>query len=135
MSLLQPNRDPSDRQIRQFGAISLLALPLLAWLWGFTGNVVTWLAIAGVLIAIASFVQPRLVKPIWIGLMCVAAPIGAVIGELSMILIYYGVFVPIGLLFRLTGRDELGLKLDRDASSYWAKRKQPKNVTSYFRQS
>jgi hypothetical protein len=80
-------------------------------------------------------VAPKLAKPIFIGLMLVATPIGLVIGELAMISIYFGMFLPIGLFFRLIGRDALALKLDRNANSYWSAKKQPNGVRSYYRQS
>lgn len=135
MSLLHRDSDPSDRQLRQFGSISMVALPLLAWLWGGSSGVIVALAITGVVIASTSLVRPTWVKPLFVGLMLLVAPIGAVVGELAMILIYYGMFVPIGLVFRAAGRDGLNLKLDRQAKSYWTSKKQPSNVAGYYRQS
>ena len=34
MKLIEINWQPTDRQLRQFGVICLVALPALGWLWG-----------------------------------------------------------------------------------------------------
>ncbi len=135
MKLVEINWDPNDRQLRQFGAICLVALPLVGWLWGGGPNVVGWLAVAGFLLAIAGVVHPRAVRPAFLGLTIVAAPIGIVVGELAMLAMFFGVFMPIGLIFRIVKRDALQLKFDRQAKTYWQSKKQPRDVASYFRQS
>jgi hypothetical protein len=57
------------------------------------------------------------------------------VGELAMLLIYFGVFLPIGLLFRAAGRDALQRRFDPSQNSYWQAKKQPHDIASYFRQS
>ncbi len=135
MALLETNWKPSPRQLRQFGGMCLLMLPLLAWLWSGSLTLIAWLAVLGLLIAIASWVVPKIVAPLFIGLMLITIPIGLVIGELAMFLIYMTVFLPIGILFRLRSRDRLQLKIDRQCKSYWQVKRQPKSVASYYRQS
>jgi len=135
MRLLELNRHPSDRQLRQFAAISLLALPLVGWLWGAGGTTLGVLVAIGLLLVVVSLVRPNLIAPLFVGLMMVATPIGLVIGELAMVLIYFGVFLPIGLAFRLLGRDALRLKRDRESATYWQDKQQPQNVANYYRQS
>lgn len=135
MKIVELDWKPTDRQLRQFGIICLIALPLVGWVWGAGALVVGSLSAVGLLLAIAGIVLPRTVKPVYIALMIFAAPIGMVIGELAMLLIYFGVFCPMGLLFRLIRRDALQLKTDRDAQSYWRAKGQPRSVASYYRQS
>ena len=48
-------------------------------------------------------------------------------------LIYYGVFTPMGLVMRMTGRDVLGKKLDPSLPSYWHERGAPRPASSYFK--
>ena len=135
MSLIEFNWQPTDRQLRQFGVISLFALPAVAWLWGGGTSVVMTLAAVGLLIAVVGMAVPKLLKPVFLVLAMVATPIGMVVGELAMLVIYYGVFLPFGLVFRIAKRDSLQLKLNRDSDSYWETKKQPVNVGSYYRQS
>ena len=48
--------------------------------------------------------------------------------------IYYLVFTPVGLLLRLVKGDPLERRLDRSASTHWAKRPPTGDVRRYFRQ-
>jgi len=135
MALLENNWNPSSRQLRQFGGLCLVALPLLAWLWSGSSTVIAILLLIGSLIAIVAWVYPKAIAPLFVGLMLITMPIGMVVGELAMFLIYMTVFLPIGIYFRITSRDRLRLKLDRQATTYWQPKRQPSSVASYYRQS
>ena len=135
MALLEINWNPTSRQLRQFGGLCLVALPLLGWLWSGTSTVIATLAGIGLLIAVATWVYPKAIAPLFVGLMLITVPIGMVVGELAMFLIYMTVFLPIGIFFRITSRDRLRLNLDRQATSYWQPKRQPRSVASYYRQS
>jgi hypothetical protein len=52
-----------------------------------------------------------------------------------MLVIYMAVFLPMGIAFRLFGRDRLQRRIDRNCKSYWSLKKQPKSAASYYRQS
>lgn len=60
-------------------------------------------------------------------------PAGWVVSRVLLAAVFYGVITPIGLMLRLGGRDLLGLRLDRGASSYWRVRG-PGEGGRYFRQ-
>lgn len=135
MALVELNRHPSDRQLRQFAVICLAALPLLGWIWGSGPAVLGLLAALGAILAIAGVVAPVVVKPIFLTLSIVAVPIGIVIGEFALLLIYFGVFLPLGLVFRIMRRDALQLTPDRKRSTYWQTKKRPTDVSSYYRRS
>jgi hypothetical protein len=72
---------------------------------------------------------------LFVGLTVVLLPIGLVVGEVVLALTYYGVLLPIGLIFRLLARDRLQLKCDRAADSYWRPKPKPRDLGSYLRQS
>lgn len=133
MSLIEINWSPSRKQLRQFGFLCLLVLPLLGWLWSANATSIIILLGIGSLIAFLANVQPRWVQPLFVGLVLVTAPIGMVVGELAMLLIYVGVFLPISLLFRLAHRDALQLRMDREAETYWQTKREPKDIASYYR--
>lgn len=135
MSLVELNWNPSHRQLRQFGVLCLILLPILGWLWSANSTAIAILAGVGAVIAATAAVIPQLVSPLFVGLMLITIPIGLVIGELAMFLIYVLVFLPIGIAFRVMGRDRLELKLNREQASYWRTKSQPKSVASYYRQS
>jgi hypothetical protein len=137
MKLVHINWNPTDRQLRQFGLISLFALPLLGLLWRANPTLLGLLTLAGAVLWALSMLRPRVVKPVFLALSIAAIPIGMVVGELAMLVIYFGVFLPIGLLFRLLGRDSLQLGDQRRTAvaGYWQPKAQPRGPASYYRQS
>lgn len=135
MKLIQINRDPSDRQLRQFGLIALVALPAVTWFW-IGGNVplIAGMGAAGALLAGVGWFRPQALRPIFVGLCYLFLPIGLVVGELALLTIYLTVFAPMGLLFRLFGRDRLHRSFEPSASTYWQEKRQPGGAASYLRQ-
>jgi multisubunit Na+/H+ antiporter MnhG subunit len=79
-------------------------------------------------------VKPAAIRPIFAAWMGVALVIGAVVSRLILAALFYLVFTPVGLLFRLIGRDELRLRRI-DTESYWTEKERPRDVRSYLRQS
>lgn len=135
MRLFDIHWSPSARQLRQFGIICLVALPLLGLLWGGGTAVVASLAAVGLALAALAFLAPGAVKPVFLAASIAAAPIGLIVGEAAMLLIYFGVFLPIGLLLRLLRRDHLRLARDPGAATYWKPKKAAGDLASYYRQS
>jgi hypothetical protein len=135
MMLVEINWKPTVRQLRQFGLTCLVALPTLGWLWGGSGPVIGWLAAVGLGLALAGLIWPRSVRPLFLALMIVTIPIGTVVGELAMLLIYLAVFFPMAIIFRLMKRDALQRSFDRQAASYWQPKECPRPPASYYRQS
>ena len=74
-------------------------------------------------------------NPFISALKMVAAPIIGVLAELAMLLVYFCVFLPVGLLLRIIGRDALRLKMDRQAATYWEPKDKAANLESYHKQS
>ena len=135
MKLVEINWHPTTRQLRQFGVICGLALPLVPWLWGCGLQLVAWLGAAGFAVACLGVAVPKVFRPAFLALSLVATPVGAVLGELAMLVVYFGVFLPIGLTFRLVGRDALKRQFEPDSSTYWQPRKRARDARSYYRQS
>ena len=70
------NWNPTARQLRQFGAICVIALPLIGWIWGGSLVVVGWLLAIGSCLALIGVAAPTVLKPIFLALTLVAMPIG-----------------------------------------------------------
>ena len=58
--------------------------------------------------------------------------IGKIVSPVVLGVIFFGIFLPIGLSMRLFGRDELGLNMT-DVSSYWKKRQSVKIKSNSFK--
>lgn len=134
MPLVRINWNPETRQLRQFGWVSLIFLPLAAWLWGATTFTIGLFAGVGLLFALLAALAPRVLKPVFLGLSLLFLPIGLVVGEVLMLLVFLLVFLPIGLIFRLMGRDRLQLKIEKERASYWQPKNLPSQTERYFRQ-
>ena len=133
MKLVEINWAPTKSQLRQFGVACAFVLPLLGWLGKVGGSGLTFLMVIGITIAALSFVWPKAVNGLFVGLTLALAPIGMVVGEVAMLWLFFGLFLPIGLVFRLIGRDALQRRIDKDASTYWEAKREPEKVSNYYR--
>ncbi|MFM7843419.1 MAG: hypothetical protein ACKPEY_04200 [Planctomycetota bacterium] len=134
MALIEINWNPTSRQLRQFAGIGLIALPSAGYVWGGSWPAIGMLAALGSGLALAGYLRPAVVRPFFLALSLVTIPIGFVVGELALALIYFLLLLPIGLVFRLMGRDALSRRRDLAARSYWREKQQPKSSASYYRQ-
>lgn len=135
MSLVQANWHPTHRQLRQFGVLCAIAIPCVAWLWSLSAMWFVSVSMAGLLLALLSWWLPATVAPLFIGVMLITLPIGLVLSEIVLLLVYALVFVPMGIVFRSLGRDRLQRRIDRSRNSYWEAKLQPRSLASYYRQS
>lgn len=135
--MLKIDWNPPQRQLSQFGLISLFGFPLIGVLLHYKFGAPEWLLWTligvGAVVFVLSRVDPQMVRPVYVGLMLIATPIGIVISYSLMVLIYYGLFTPVGILFRLIGRDPLNKHPDPNAPSYWHVRGAPRPPASYLR--
>jgi hypothetical protein len=129
-------RNPSRRTLRQFAGLWLLFFGGLGCrhLLGQDRPVSGCLFLAVALGAgLPGLMRPQLLRPIFVGWMIAVFPVGWVLSRLLLAAIYYGVFTPVGLWFRLQGRDVLGRR--RQAiDSYWLPKPTTAGVASYYRQ-
>jgi hypothetical protein len=78
--------------------------------------------------------RPAWVRPFFVGLTLAGWPIGWVMSHLALALVYYLVITPVGLTFRLIGRDPLRRALDRQAVTYWERYNPNRGADRYLRQ-
>jgi hypothetical protein len=132
------NWSPNHKELRKFGIISLTASALIALLlYVLKGLGIQWAAaifFVGLIIFISSMISIKVTRWIYLGLILVTMPIGFVVSFTLMAIFYYLLLTPLGLIFRLTGRDSLDRKFDSKTNSYWIFRRQPENADRYFHQ-
>jgi hypothetical protein len=127
---------PSARTLRQFAGL---------WL-AFFGGLAAWqiffrheerlaeiFALLALAVGLPGLAWPRLIRPVYVGWMVLAFPIGWTVSQVMLALLYYGLFTPIGLLFRLVGRDPLHLRRPATAT-YWSAKAIPEDPRCYFKQ-
>ena len=130
--------DPSRKTLRQF-----------AWLWlAFFGGMAFWQALAkerhndwascsrrfAVSVSSLGFLRPEWLRFVYVGWMILAFPIGWTVSQVMLAVLFYGLFTPIGLVFRLMGRDPLERTRQPNRESYWEPKPTPTDLKRYFKQ-
>ena len=113
---------PAPRQIRIRGAVQFLVgatVATLFYLFGPTGIAYAVYAFASLILISALFSPTGLYAGFdrlfhWTGL-----AVGRVLTWMLMVPLFYGVFLPFGLLFRRGARDRLRRRMQPDAATYW----------------
>jgi hypothetical protein len=144
--IVEINWKPSDRMLRHFGFIAVVAfggLAAAAWterlmfssgLGVHRQQVASVLAAVAVFCLVASLTRPRANRPLYLGLTLLSYPIGFVLSYVIMAVLFYGVFAPIAMFMRLLRRDPLHRRADPAARGYWIRVKPRGDASSYFRQ-
>ncbi len=108
---------------RSFGVVFAIFFAILALLPILSSGSVhlALLVLSGVMLVLGLFFPATLKYPnkLWFkfGML-----LGNIVSPVSMGLVYLVAFIPIGLLFKLLGKDPLQRGINSDASSYWIRR-------------
>ena len=140
MSLIEINWNPEKRELRQFGLIAVVVLGaagiILRFVFGAAG---IWALMAGrsrdCVYVLVTLVSARAGRIIYLGLTFAALPIGLVMSFLLMATFYFLILTPVGLVFRLLGRDVLDRKFEADTPTYWMPHQKTRDPEQYFHQS
>jgi hypothetical protein len=117
------HKQPGSKQLRSFAIITFLGFLLLAfagWRKGSLTLAVLFFCFS-ILIVLGLIYQPLLVRLYrwWMGL---SEILGWISSRLILVLIFYIVFTPIGLLLRLLDKPLLDTRFPDDRTSFWQKR-------------
>ncbi len=138
MALIDINLKPSKDVLKDFAMIALVMLTIIAfafhWIYGLSSQNALYLCGIGLVIFLLSRISPSLVIPIYIILTLITVPIGLVISFTVMAIFYYGLLTPIGLIFKIIGRDTMERKWDKECNTYWVEHKSPESTKRYYNQ-
>jgi len=103
--------------------------------WGLTQDKSTgfYSMLIGVIGGGIALTGSKIALPLYYLWMGIAFVIGNIMSRVIIVLIYYGVVTPVGLIGRLVGRDKLQLKKIK-TDSYWQDISLPKEPEKYERQ-
>ena len=137
MAVVKINWNPDKNVLGQFAEfgmffLGLVAAPLMVYRENMTAAVVFWAA--AIALRALSLIKPSWVKPVFIALSVVTWPIGWVISHVALAIVYYGVFTPLALVFKLIGRDAMTRKFNPDAETYWESYNPDTGPARYLRQ-
>ncbi len=132
MSLIQEVREeigqlrPDAAELRKFswvvgGVFLLIGAFLLykesSWWPGIGG-------LGAVLVAVGT-IAPKVLRPFYYAWMTLAVVMGYFVTRILLGVFFFLVLTPVGLFFRLIGRDILKRRPDREAESYWETKEYP----------
>jgi hypothetical protein len=145
-NMIEINLRPDDKTLRQFGFIAFAGfggVAALAWfevlIFSFgLGDarpiVAGGFAGLGVISLLLSLVYPKANLPIYVGLTIISYPIGFVVSYVIMGTLFYLLITPVGIFFKITGRDTMKRRFEPEAASYWIPVERQRSRESYFKQ-
>jgi hypothetical protein len=132
---LKVNKNPSPKELKQFGWTLIIGFAILGgllyWRHRVDGALGMWGI--GIPLGVLSLLTPaaaRLLYRLW---MSWAVIMGGVMTKIILTLLFYVVLTPVAILFRCFGRDALGLKRDAAISSYWTEHRKITDRNYYKR--
>lgn len=132
---------PNAAVVRQFAWIAVPGMAVLGFVAlklsvGFAWDHPVFLgclALGIAQLALHGLGAPQLSRWLFVALTLLFAPVGIVVSNVLVGVIYFFVITPFGLAFRLVGRDVLGRRPDPSAASYWHVRPGARKAGSYFK--
>jgi len=91
-----------------------------------------WALVIALIFLFLGLTKPSVLKPLNTGWIKLGEILGKIIAPIVMLLIFFIVITPIGLMLRLFGKDILGLKFSEKVKTYWITR--DKNIGPMKRQ-
>jgi hypothetical protein len=128
---------PTERVLRQFAAISVVFFGAAAWWQEFHHHrhvLAVVIAVLAMTIGPLGLASPRAIRPVFIGWMALAYPVGWTVSRIVLGMVFYGLFTPLGWIFRFAGRDELILRPRPDEVTYWRPKPSVVDKAQYLRQ-
>jgi carbamoyltransferase len=126
---------PSTRQLREFAVIGAIVLAvLIAEVPSEARAIACGVGIMAAIMLAIGWLQPKWLAPIFSTWMILVSPIAWLVSTLLLAIVYYGMLTPLGLAFRLLGRDALERSLRRGEESYWQGKPSAESSRRYFQQ-
>ena len=120
---------------RSFGFMFAIVFAVITGIvWFVTGAVNFVLVGISAGFAAAALVWPTILLPLNRLWQRFAVGVGFVTNHLILGLVLYGMITPVGLFFRLTGRDAMNRSFEPEAQTYFVDARPPRSKESYFRQ-
>jgi hypothetical protein len=128
--------NPSDRILRQFAAAWAAAFGVLAarqWFLRGDAHGAEALVAAALLGGVAGLVRPRTMRWLFVGCTVAAFPIGWVVSQLMLFVLFAFVITPLAWVLKRQGRDRLG-RTRSEQASYWRPKAPVRDMRRYLRQ-
>jgi hypothetical protein len=129
------SKPPTRSVLRQFaGLLALFLAGFGVWLGARHGQVVlaSVLALTGATVLAVGLTTPSVLRWPYTGLRMLTFPPGWIVGNVILAAVFYFLFTPLALAFRLAGRDVLRLRKREECQTYWEDKPGPADSRSYL---
>jgi hypothetical protein len=132
--MISVDLNPDKRKLRTFAMLLIAVLAGLSYVYfrsasWFDPLILFWVCFA---IGLSGLLYQKPLKYIYVGLVCLTFPIGFIVSHVLLMLVFYLMFLPIGVCLRLFGHDPLNLRKPASTPSYWIKSRLQKPPKSYY---
>jgi hypothetical protein len=114
----------SDKKsVRKFGIILAVILLIVAGFMWRKDNAL-WIEFAGtaMVVGIIAVALPLWIKPVYYGMTVFSIVIGYFVSRLVLSVLFFLLFMPVGILTRIFRKDLLDKEIRREAPTYWLKK-------------
>ena len=127
--------DTGKGRLRNFGLlVGAVFFALGAVFWIRQRSSYPWFLTPGGVLMVLGMIAPRALKWVYVVWMTLAITLGFIVSSFLLLVLFFLVITPIGLVARLVGKDFLKRRLDRAAESYWSARTPARRKEDYERQ-
>lgn len=119
---------PDKTELRKFGFIlagGLIGIFGLLFPWLGERSLPWWPFIAGGVFALAGLVMPAALGPVYRVWMKIGHVLGWINTRIILGVVFFLIFLPVSLIFRVIGKDPMARKLDDETTSYRVESHQP----------
>jgi hypothetical protein len=118
----------SDRSFAIVFAVIFTVIGILPFTRG--GELRLWSVLLAAVLLGLGLIAPRVLRPLNVLWFKFGILLGRIIAPIAVSLLFIVAVTPIALILRISGKDPLSLKLDRNTESYWISRSETENPMS-----
>jgi hypothetical protein len=126
---------PTRQTLRVFAlGLALLLGGVATWQFLTANNVFAALLLGGLalVVGILGWAFPTWVRPVFVGWLILVFPVNWLLSHVLLGLIFFLLVTPLGLFFRLIGRDVLGRRGRPDQETYWVAKPHHEEAKRYL---
>ena len=122
------------KELREFGLTIGAILVILGGIAAWRGKpIYPYFLGFGIVLLAAGLARPQVLKFPQKAWMALAVVLGFLMSRLVLIVLFYAVITPIGIMIRIFGKDILDQRIDRSAGSYWKMRETATKTKDSYR--
>ena len=137
MPLVRMNWQPDRGTLRRFSQFGLVFFGLFFGPLALANDQRTLFyafSAAGVVVWLIGLVRPEILRLPYVMLSVITFPIGWVVAHGLLAVAFFGVLTPIGMAFRLLGRERLSRRFDPTQKTYWEPHRSARELARYLKQ-